>query len=122
MGIKFIVEANEADNLPWHSFEPGCYIKVLGQNPETGAIAGFFKMDPHSEAPEHDHPSDEFDYVLEGEVEVNGKMYGPGTLFHRQAEVMHGPHITHEKGVLMYTTFAGPSGREEFLGVKQTSE
>ncbi|MBW8012053.1 MAG: cupin domain-containing protein [Chloroflexi bacterium] len=117
MGIKFIVEAKDADNLPWHSFVPGCYIKVLGQNPETGVIAGYFKMDPHSEAPEHDHPSDEFDYVLEGEVEVNGKMYGPGTLFHRQAGVIHGPHITHEKSALIYTTFSGPSGREESLGL-----
>ena len=117
MGIKFIVEADEANNLPLHSFEPGCYIKVLGQYPETSMFAGYFKMQPHSDAPEHENLPDELDYALEGKVETDGKMYGPGTLFHRQAGVMHKPPITHENGVLVNTTFADSSGREEKLGV-----
>ena len=116
MDYVIITDSKEADNLPWKPIkDPGCFVKVLGRHPDSEAIGGYFKMEPNSEAVAHSHPSDEFSLVLEGEIELDGKIYGPGTYFHRPAGVVHGTHKTGEKGVLIFACFAGPSGSEKVL-------
>ena len=123
MSYPIITDGKEAEEIPWRSLgQPGSFVKPLGKHPETGAIGGYFKMEPHSEAEEHSHPSHEFALILEGEVELEGKIYGTGSFFHRPAGVVHGPHKTGEKGVLMFACFAGPSGSEQVLGLKSEEE
>ena len=118
MDYPIITDGKQADDLPWTSLgQPGCFVKVLGRHPDTGAVGGYFRMEPGCKAEAHSHPSHEFALILEGEVELDGKIYGPGSFFHRPAGVVHGPHITHEKGVLMFACFTGPSGSEEVLGL-----
>lgn len=110
------IGGEDAEKMEWRSLnQPGCWVKPLGRSPVTGAVGGLFKMEPHSVNAAHSHPSPEFSYVLEGEVELDGKLYGPGTYFHRPAGVVHGPHLTHAQGVIMFACFAGPSGGEDTL-------
>lgn len=116
-----MVDEVEAASIEWRSLnQPGCWVKPLGRSPVTGAVGGLFKMEPHSFAEAHSHPSPEFAMILEGEVELDGKTYGPGSFFHRPPGVVHGPHITHEKALVMFACFAGPSGSEQTL--KLTSD
>lgn len=123
MSYPIITSGEEAEKIEWRSLDqPGCFVKPLGQHPETLAVGGYFKMEPHSEAAAHDHPSHEFALVMEGEVILDGVTYGPGSFFHRPAGVMHGPHYTGEKGVIMFACFAGPSGSEEILHLKTEKE
>ncbi len=111
-----VTDGKDAEKIEWRSLnQPGSWVKPLGRSPVTGAVGGLFKMEPWSEAAAHSHPSPEFALILEGEVELDGKMYGPGTFFHRPIGVVHGPHKTREKGVIMFACFAGPSGSEDTL-------
>ena len=118
-----IFDGKDAEDIPWIDFEhPGCYIKPLGQHPESLAVGGYFRMEPNSMSAEHSHPSDQFSYILEGEVSVDGKMYGPGSFFHYPAGVVHGPLKTGEKGMLLFACYSGPSGQEAMLKLKTIKE
>ena len=58
--------------------------------------------------PAHIHPdANEWAYVLSGEWEESGQVYGPGTLFHAPKGEPHGPHVARTE-VISLTMFDGP--------------
>jgi anti-sigma factor ChrR (cupin superfamily) len=56
-------------DLPWEPIRyPGCYVKTLLLDRESGLLTTLFKMDPGAELPDHEHAMIEQTYVLEGRL------------------------------------------------------
>ena len=107
------IESTEWIKLPF----PGCTVRILGRNEETGACGILFKMEPGAELPRHGHPSTEQSMSLEGEVEIEGKKYGPGSYLYNPPAIEHGPFKAGAKGWIAYCAFDGPTGMEEAIGM-----
>ena len=114
------IEKSEKDieSIEWIKLpSPGCSIKILGRNEETGACSVLVKLEPGAELPRHGHPSTEQNMCLDGEVEIEGKKYGPGSYFYRPPTIEHGPLKAGEKGWIVFCAFDGPIGIEEAIGM-----
>ena len=104
------IETIEWIKLPF----PGCTIKVLERNKETGACGVLFRMAPGAESPRgHSHPSTEQIMSLDGEVEIEGKKYGAGSYLYIPPGTRHGPFKAGTKGWIAFCAFDGPIGIEE---------
>jgi quercetin dioxygenase-like cupin family protein len=56
-------------DLPWEPIRyPGCYVKTLLLDRESGLLTTLFRMDPGAELPDHEHAMIEQTYVLEGRL------------------------------------------------------
>lgn len=76
------IEFMQAQLLPWRRVPPGnarpdAEYKFLSRDPDTGACAAIVRYPPgwRREAVEHISAEEEF-YVLDGEIEINGAVYG----------------------------------------------
>lgn len=86
----------------------GVLLKVLNKNESTGGVTVLRKFEEGTEVPAHIHPdANETAYILEGEWEESGQVYGPGTLFYAPQGEPHGPHIAKTE-VISLTIFDGP--------------
>jgi anti-sigma factor ChrR (cupin superfamily) len=57
------------DDMPWEKLQfPGCEIKSLFFDRNTGVATLLFKMEPGAELPDHEHALIEQTYVLEGSL------------------------------------------------------
>jgi len=68
--------------MPWEvlSFIPGdAEVKILRAEPEGGARTMLVRLSPGGEISPHDHLGVVQHYVLEGEYETEGEMFGAGT-------------------------------------------
>ncbi len=95
-----------------HSWKPGPYegveLKVLHEHPETGALTVLRKFAAGVSVPAHTHSkANETAYILSGEWEEDGKVYGPGSVFHAPKGLRHGPHVARSE-VVSLTFFDGP--------------
>jgi anti-sigma factor ChrR (cupin superfamily) len=75
------------------------------------------RIEPGAELPRHGHPSAEPNMCLEGEVEIEGKKYGPGSYFYTPPAIEHGPFKAGAKGWIVFCAFDGPIGIEEAIGI-----
>jgi len=105
---------NERD-VEWMTISayPGIALKILGIDKETKAHAIMVKWNPGVSVTPHSHPSLEHAYVLEGDWEYEGKVYGPGTYFIFPAGFDHGPFKSSKKGLITLSILQGLSGLEE---------
>jgi quercetin dioxygenase-like cupin family protein len=94
---------------------PGIAGKILALDKETKAHAMLSRWDPGVVFPPHAHPSLEQGYVLDGECEYQGKVYGPGSHFIYPAGYVHGPFKVGDKGWLTLWVYSGLSGLEEMV-------
>jgi len=82
-----------------------CFLK---KNEVTGGAVVLRKFKNGTLVPAHRHPnSAESVYILEGDWDESGTVYKPGTFFHVDKNVVHGPHLA-LTDVLSLTTFDGP--------------
>lgn len=80
---------------------------VLRRDETTGGVTVLRKFQAGVTVPAHSHPeAAESVYVLTGEWEEDGTVYGPGTFFHVARGLRHGPHIARTE-VISLTTFDG---------------
>ena len=87
---------------------PGVELLVLRRDEVTGGVTVLRKFHAGVTVPAHTHPAAaESVYVLAGEWEEDGQVYGPGTFFHVPRGIRHGPHVARTE-VLSLTTFDGP--------------
>lgn len=98
-----------ADEKEW---QPGPYegveLKPLHKDETTGAVVVLRKFRAGVTVPAHIHPNaNEWAYVLSGEWEESGVVYGKGALFHAPKGETHGPHIARTE-VVSLTFFDGP--------------
>jgi len=93
-------------------WQPGPYagvdLKVLHHNKDTGGVTVLRKFLSGITVPAHIHPqANELVYVLSGEWEESGVVYGVGACFFAPRGVAHGPHVARTE-VISLTTFDGP--------------
>ena len=105
-----LVKANE---MEWEPIRyPGCYVKTLLLDKETGLLTVLLKMDPGAELPDHEHALLEQTYVIEGRLvdkegpEV-GLSCGPGEFVWRPAGSRHAAWTP--EGALMLAMFLVPN-------------
>ena len=94
------------------TFQPGPYpgveLLVLHKHESTGGVTVLRKFHAGVTVPAHTHPlANESVYVLSGEWEESGVVYGPGSFFHAPRGQQHGPHVARTE-VLSLTMFDGP--------------
>jgi len=94
---------------------PGIAGKILALDRDTKAHAMLSRWGPGVVFPPHAHRCMEQIYVLEGECEYRGKVYGPGSHFILPAGYEHGPWKAGDKGWLFLDVFSGLSGLEEMV-------
>ena len=87
---------------------PGVELLVLHQNPSTGGVTVLRRFKQGVTVPAHVHPqANESAYVLSGEWEESGVVYGSGSFFFAPKGERHGPHVAKTE-VLSLTVFDGP--------------
>lgn len=87
---------------------PGVELMVLHKHEATGGVAVLRKFHAGVTVPAHVHPlANEQVYVLQGEWEESGVVYGPGSYFFAPKGERHGPHVARTE-VLSFTVFDGP--------------
>ncbi len=105
-----LVKCNE---MPWETInKPGCFVKTLLVDPESGLLTVLLKMEPGAELPDHEHVLLEQTYVLEGRL-VDKQGYevglecGPGEFIWRPAGSRHAAWAP--EGGLMLAIFQIPN-------------
>ena len=87
---------------------PGVELLVLHKNADTGGVVVLRKFAAGHTIPAHTHPlANEWAYVLSGEWDESGVVYGNGALFFAPKGARHGPHIARTE-VISLTIFDGP--------------
>ena len=87
---------------------PGVELMILHENDATGGVCVLRKFHAGITVPAHTHPkANEYAYVLAGEWEESGEVYGPGAFFFARRGEQHGPHVARTE-VLSLTMFDGP--------------
>jgi len=82
-------------DLPWEKARfPGCEVKTLMFDRESGMVTALFRMAPGAELPDHEHVLIEQTYVLEGSLVDKegpdaGLEVGPGEFVWRPAGSRH---------------------------------
>jgi anti-sigma factor ChrR (cupin superfamily) len=105
-----LVRANE---MPWQPIRyPGCYVKTLLADRQTGLLTVLLKMDPGAELPDHEHVMLEQTYVIEGRLvdkdgPESGLTCGPGEFVWRPAGSRHSAWTP--EGGLMIAIFQIPN-------------
>ena len=94
------------------AWQPGPYagveLLVLHKNEQTGGVTVLRKFLSGTTIPAHVHPeANESVYVLSGEWEESGTVYGSGSFFFAPKGTPHGPHIARTE-VISLTIFDGP--------------
>ncbi len=108
---------NEKD-VQWMKLEslpgPGVEGKLLAVDRDTKAHSFLVKYEAGTVFPPHRHTCLEQVYILEGEVEYGGKVYGPGTHLIFPAGYEHGT-FTNKVQLIELVMFEGMSGLEEMV-------
>jgi len=94
------------------TWQPGPYagveLLVLHKNEATGGVTVLRKFKAGVTVPAHIHPeANESVYVLSGEWEESGAVYGHGAFLFAPKGVAHGPHVARTE-VISLTMFDGP--------------
>ena len=100
---EFVVNVND---ITWAAGKTGLMRKSLVEIP-NGPRARIVRIEPGEVVPRHKHPSNEIMYVLEGELEMHDKVYGPGTCYYKPKDWFYGP-LTTKTGVSVLLFFDGP--------------
>ena len=100
-------------DLPWTPIRfPGCQVKTLLVDKQTGLATVLVKMDPGAGLPDHEHVLIEQTYMIEGrlidqEGPDQGIEAGPGDFIWRPAGSRHA--VTAPEGALMIAVFQIPN-------------
>ena len=102
-------EISDANSRPWIPGPyPGVDLCLLEKDPSTGGLTVLRRFHHGITVPAHTHPlADEFVYILSGEWEEEGEIYGTGSVLRVPRGVRHGPHHARTE-VISLTRFNGP--------------
>ena len=93
------------DETGWEALSsPGASIKLLWQNPETGASIALFRVNKGSGVPtRHVHASNQFMYCLKGRYHyiTSDIVLTPGTFYWNPKDHPHGPTKAEEDSLLV---------------------
>jgi len=103
----------QANDMQWEPIKyPGCYVKTLMVDRESGLLTVLLKMDPGASLPDHEHALVEQTYVIEGRLVDSegpemGLEVGPGEFVYRPAGSRHA--AVAPEGGLMVAVFQVPN-------------
>ena len=107
------MEATHIDDREWEIIRwPGQMGKMLlHPNPDrpTEPNAGLVRYDPGSHHPLHRHDFAQVWYILEGEFEIGGKTYKPGTMIFHPDPHYEDELSTKSGGLMLFVQYQGPS-------------
>ncbi len=107
------MEAAHIDDREWEIIRwPGQMGKMLlHPNPDrpTEPNAGLVRYDPGSHHPLHRHDFAQVWYILEGEFEIGGKTYKPGTMIFHPDPHYEDELSTKSGGLMLFVQYQGPS-------------
>ena len=107
------MEATHIDDREWEIIRwPGQMGKMLlPPNPDrpTEPNAGLVRYDPGSHHPLHRHDFAQVWYILEGEFEIGGKTYKPGTMIFHPDPHYEDELSTKSGGLMLFVQYQGPS-------------
>jgi len=109
-------EARHIDDVEWESIRwPGEIGKMMfhprPQRP-TEPNAGILRLEPGAHHPEHYHGFAQVWYILSGEYEIDGKMYGPGTMLFHPDPHFEAAFYTKTGGDILIVQYPGPTTAE----------
>lgn len=101
------------DDYKEKELAPGCITRITwGQN----IMISILGIQPNSEVPIHSHPSEQFGFILDGEIETTvgdeTKIIKKGDAYHALSNVLHGGK-THSEKVVILDVFSPP--REDYM-------
>jgi anti-sigma factor ChrR (cupin superfamily) len=97
-----------ADELDWQPTRfPGIDVKVLMRDEERGLMTALFRWAPGSYLPDHVHEDIEQTYVLEGTLEDDEGVAGPGEYVWRPPGSRH--EARSPNGAVMLSIFLRPN-------------
>ena len=102
------IDDRECEIIRW----PGQMGKMLlHPNPDrpTEPNAGLVRYDPGSHHPLHRHDFAQVWYILEGEFEIGGKTYKPGTMIFHPDPHYEDELSTKSGGLMLFVQYQGPS-------------
>ena len=106
------MEATHIDDREWEIIRwPGQMGKMLlHPNPDrpTEPNAGLVRYDPGSHHPLHRHDFAQVWYILEGEFEIGGKTYKPGTMIFHPDPHYEDELSTKSGGLMLFVQYQGP--------------
>ncbi len=107
------MEAIHIDDREWETIRwPGQLGKMLlHPNPDrpTEPNAGLVRYDPGSHHPLHRHDFAQVWYIIEGEFEIGGKSYSPGTMIFHPDPHYEEALSTETGGLMLFVQYQGPS-------------
>ena len=87
--------------LPWRPVAPNLDLKVLHENASNGIRMVLYRAGPGAVVDRHLNTVAEECLVLEGEIEINGRVLKAGDMQLIATRTMHGP-ITSANGAIIY--------------------
>ncbi len=106
-------ECRHLDDMEWEVQRfAGLTSKMLFHpHPErpTEPNAGVIKYDPGAGHPLHSHYFAQVWYILEGEFDIGGTMYGPGTMVYHADPHFEQPLHTKTGGQILFVQYQGPT-------------
>ncbi len=91
------VRGDEGD---WEEMFEGIFIKRLFVDKKRSTVTSLYKFSPGARIPPHPHGGVEECYILEGDLEANGEVFGPGDYTCAPAGSFH-PSIRTESGAMV---------------------
>lgn len=102
----------KSDALPWQPTRfPGIDAKILMRDDERGLMTALFRFAPGTFLPDHVHEDIEQTYVLEGSLEDEEGVAGPGDFVWRPPGSRHDAHSPN--GAITLSIFLRPN---RFIG------
>jgi hypothetical protein len=107
------MEAVHVDDREWETLRwIGQWSKMLFHpraDRPTEPNAGLVRYEPGAHHPRHQHDFAQVWYILEGEFNIGGKTYRPGTMLFYPDPHFEEPLLTDTGGVMLFVQYPGPS-------------
>jgi anti-sigma factor ChrR (cupin superfamily) len=98
-GARQFLTVRESEGS-WQEMFEGIYVKRLFVDRGRGTVSSLYKFLPGARIPPHPHGGVEECYVLEGDLEANGEVLGPGDYTCAPAGSFH-PSVRTEGGAMV---------------------
>ena len=113
--LKELIVRAEEDDTGWVERTPGAFMKMIWEDPETGASFALFKVGKGAGIPRsHIHASNQFMYCLKGRYiyTASDLVLTPGTFYWNPKDNPHGPTLAEEDSLLL-EVYDGPHYYQE---------
>ena len=89
----------------------GATVFVLGDpNDESSPAAAIFRMPPNFVLSRHAHSAERIEIIIDGTLDVGGRVLGPGDVMTASFEEAYGDHVAGEQGCTTVEIFSSLAG------------